>query len=138
MEELLLFTSSNPTKEIAPSCKLCQTGPGCNPDHAFGKQTHFRNRIRKVKPRIAVAMAPAPTCVTRNFVIRSGSLLFSLDRIISNMSPWSFSMTTKTLSGVSNMHSRFTMPGWCRFWEEEEVLVKPGTLTFCGNHLHSF
>lgn len=55
------------------------------------------------------------TCVTRNLVMRSGSLPFSLDSIISNMSPWSFSMTTKTRSGVSNMHSRLTMPGWWRF-----------------------
>lgn len=59
------------------------------------------------------------TCVTRNLVMRSGSLLFSLDKIISNMSPWSFSMTTKTLSGVSNIHSRFTMPGWCKFYENK-------------------
>lgn len=51
------------------------------------------------------------TCVTRNLVIRSGSLLFSLDRIISSMSPCSFSMTTNTRSGVSNIHSRFTIPG---------------------------
>lgn len=52
------------------------------------------------------------TCVTRNLVRRSGSRLLSLDRIISNMSPCSFSMTTNTRSGVSNMHSRLTIPGW--------------------------
>lgn len=51
-----------------------------------------------------------------NLVIRSGSRLFSLDRIISNISPCSFSITTKTRSGVSNIHSRFTIPGWCKFW----------------------
>jgi hypothetical protein len=28
----------------------------------------------------------------------------------------SFSMTTKILSGVSNIRSRLTTPGWCRFW----------------------
>lgn len=53
------------------------------------------------------------TCVMRNLVRRSGSRPFSLDRIISNMSPCSFSITTNTFSGVSNMHSRFTIPG-CR------------------------
>lgn len=67
------------------------------------------------------------TWVTRNLVSRSGSRLFSLDRIISSISPWSFSMTTNTRSGVSNMHSRFTMPGWCRFWrtqtEQKSVTV---------------
>ncbi|TNN83065.1 hypothetical protein EYF80_006672 [Liparis tanakae] len=45
------------------------------------------------------------------FLKQGGSLLFSLDRIISSMSPCSFSMTTNTRSGVSNMHSRFTIPG---------------------------
>lgn len=53
------------------------------------------------------------TCVIRNLVRRSGSRPFSLERIISNMSPCSFSITTNTFSGVSNMHSRFTIPG-CR------------------------
>lgn len=52
------------------------------------------------------------TCVTRNLVRRSGSRCLSLDRIMSNMSPCSFSMTTKTRSGVSNMPSRLTIPGW--------------------------
>lgn len=60
------------------------------------------------------------TCMTRNLVRRSGSRLFSLDKIISNMSPWSFSMTTKTCSGVSNIHSRLTMPGWWSFCQAEE------------------
>lgn len=60
------------------------------------------------------------TWVTRNLVSRSGSRLFSLDKIISSISPWSFSMTTNTRSGVSNMHSRFTMPGWCRFWRTKK------------------
>ncbi|TNN45686.1 hypothetical protein EYF80_044115 [Liparis tanakae] len=46
----------------------------------------------------------------RNLVRRSGSRPFSLERIISSMSPCSFSITTNTFSGVSNMHSRFTMP----------------------------
>ena len=51
------------------------------------------------------------TWVTRNFVMRSDSLPFSLERIISNMSPFSFSMTTKIRSGVSNMRSKLTTPG---------------------------
>lgn len=52
----------------------------------------------------------------RNLVRRSGSRPFSLERIISNMSPCSFSITTNTFSGVSNMHSRFTIPGCRRLW----------------------
>lgn len=48
--------------------------------------------------------------------MRSGSRLFSLDRIISSMSPCSFSMTTNTRSGVSNMHSKLTIPGCCKFY----------------------
>lgn len=56
------------------------------------------------------------TCVMRNLVSLSGSLPFSLERIISSMSPWSFSITTNTFSGVSNMHSRFTMPKWRKPW----------------------
>lgn len=56
------------------------------------------------------------TWVMRNLVRRSGSRPFSLDRIISSMSPCSFSITTNTFSGVSNMHSRFTIPGCRRLW----------------------
>lgn len=78
---------------------------------------------------------------TRNLVMRSESRPCSLERIISSMSPkkyniqrdlkyrkgsisnwrlniqpFSFSMTTKILSGVSNILSKFTTPGWWRFW----------------------
>lgn len=80
----------------------------------YYQKTEKRKQSRKRRKRPSEEAA-ALTCVTRNLVIRSGSLLFSLDRIISSMSPCSFSMTTKTRSGVSNMHSRLTMPGWCRF-----------------------
>lgn len=69
------------------------------------------------------------TCETRNLVMRSGSRLFSLDRIISSMSPCSFSMTTNTRSGVSNMHSKLTIPGCCKFF-----MVKNGkgvTISHC-------
>lgn len=55
------------------------------------------------------------TCEIRNLVILSLSLPLGLERIISNMSPFCFSITTKILSGVSNIFSRFTTPGWCRF-----------------------
>lgn len=47
--------------------------------------------------------------------MRSDNLPFSLERIISNMSPLSFSMTTKIRSGVSNMRSKLTTPGCERF-----------------------
>lgn len=56
------------------------------------------------------------TWVMRNLVRRSGSRPFSLERISSSMSPCSFSITTNTFSGVSNMHSRFTIPGCRRLW----------------------
>lgn len=56
----------------------------------------------------------------RNLVSLSGSLPFSLERIISSMSPWSFSITTNTFSGVSNIHSRFTMPRWRKLWQRKE------------------
>lgn len=69
--------------------------------------------------RIRIKKKNLLTCMTRNLVRRSGSRLFSLDKIISNMSPWSFSMTTNTCSGVSNIHSRLTMPGWCSFCQAE-------------------
>ena len=52
----------------------------------------------------------------RNLVRRSGSRPFSLERIISSMSPCSFSITTNTFSGVSNIHSRLTIPGCRRLW----------------------
>lgn len=60
------------------------------------------------------------TWVMRNLVSLSGSLPFSLERIISSMSPWSFSITTNTFSGVSNMHSRFTMPRWRKLWDKDQ------------------
>lgn len=56
------------------------------------------------------------TWVMRNLVRRSGSRPFSLERIISSMSPCSFSITTNTFSGVSNIHSRLTIPGCRRLW----------------------
>lgn len=60
------------------------------------------------------------TWVMRNLVSLSGSLPFSLERIISSMSPWSFSITTNTFSGVSNMHSKFTMPRWRKLWDKDQ------------------
>lgn len=71
------------------------------------------------------------TCVMRNLVSLSGSRPFSLERIISSMSPCSFSITTKTFSGVSNMHSRFTIPRWRKLWEngsKEEETGKLGSV----------
>lgn len=49
--------------------------------------------------------------------MRSGSRPSSLDKIISSMSPCSFSMTTKMCSGVSNMPSTRITPGWDRLWK---------------------
>ena len=51
----------------------------------------------------------------RNFVILSFKRPFSLDKIISSMSPFSFSMTTKMRSDVSNIPCRFTTLAWARF-----------------------
>ncbi len=81
----------------------------------------------------------ALTCVMRNLVSLSGSRPFSLDRIISSMSPWSFSITTNTFSGVSNMHSRFTIPKCRRLWErmkgqDKEMLVEWVTLLLICIH----
>lgn len=81
---------------------------------------------------ILSSLARIHTCVMRNFVSLSGSLPFSLERIISSMSPWSFSITTNTFSGVSNIHSRFTMPRWRRLWEREERRAELG---FYGREL---
>lgn len=67
------------------------------------------------------------TCITMKRVMRSGSRPFSLDRIISSMSLWSFSMTTKVHSGVSNMPSSTMTPGWDRLWthtHEHTVLTR--------------
>ena len=50
------------------------------------------------------------TCVMRYLVIRSESLPLSLDKIISNISPFNFSITTKIRSGVSNILSKLTTP----------------------------
>lgn len=47
----------------------------------------------------------------KNFVMRSDNLPRSLDNIISNISPLSFSITTKIRSTVSNIQSKFTTPG---------------------------
>lgn len=58
----------------------------------------------------------APTCVTIKRVLRSGSRPISLDKIISSMSPCSFSMTTKTYCAVSNIPSSRTTPRWDRLW----------------------
>ncbi len=82
----------------------------------------------------------ALTCVMRNLVSLSGSRPFSLDRIISSMSPWSFSITTNTFSGVSNMHSRFTIPKCRRLWErmkgqDKEML---GWVSHVVAYLHSW
>jgi len=55
------------------------------------------------------------TWVIKNLVIRSDNRLRSLDNIISNISPLSFSMTTKIRSVVSNIQSRFTTPGCSNF-----------------------
>lgn len=52
------------------------------------------------------------TWVIRNLAILSVRRPFSLDNIISNMSPLSFSIMTKIRSGVSNIHSKLTTP-WC-------------------------
>lgn len=85
---------------------------------SFKRETRHKAtcEYRNLNLNLEQCVSATRTCVTRNLVIRSGSLLFSLDRIISSMSPCSFSITTNTRSGVSNMHSKLTMPGWCRFW----------------------
>lgn len=67
--------------------------------------------------KITYLLGRIHTCVMRNLVSLSGNLPFSLERIISSMSPCSFSITTNTFSGVSNIHSRFTMPRWRKLWE---------------------
>lgn len=82
--------------------KLCQNQNIRNSDNNYFKYLYR-------------SMDQLLTWVIKNFVILSGNLPFSLDKIISSMSPWSFSITTNTLSGVSNMHSKFTTPGWWRF-----------------------
>ena len=63
-------------------------------------------------------------CVTKNRVILSDKRPRSLDKIISNMSPLSFSMTTKIRSGVSNIRSKLTTPGWCKFCKMETSFFK--------------
>lgn len=50
--------------------------------------------------------------------MRSGSLPSSLDRIMSSMSPCSFSMATKMCSGVSNTPSTKITAGWERPWKQ--------------------
>lgn len=79
---------------------------------------HFSGAVTCGNPKpVAIYKNHQHTCVMRNLVSLSGSLPFSLERIISSMSPWSFSITTNTFSGVSNMHSRFTMPKWRKPWQ---------------------
>ncbi len=51
----------------------------------------------------------------RNLVVLSVNLPLSLDRIISNMSPFNFSMTTNIRSSVSNIRSKLTTPGCDKF-----------------------
>ncbi len=46
--------------------------------------------------------------------------------------PLSFSMTTKILSGVSNIRSRLTTPGWCRFCRIDTSFFRAASC-FVGN-----
>lgn len=88
----------------------------CHDYHLKGEcQKKFEERCRTQK--ITYLLGRIHTCVMRNLVSLSGNLPFSLERIISSMSPCSFSITTNTFSGVSNIHSRFTMPRWRKLWE---------------------
>ena len=54
----------------------------------------------------------------RYFVSLSDKRPFSLDRIISSISPFNFSITTKILSGVSNILSRLTTPAEIQFMSD--------------------
>lgn len=63
---------------------------------------------RRVRKRDAECGHSRLTWVIKNLAILSLSL--SLDKIISNMSPFNFSITTKIRSGLSNILSRFTTP----------------------------
>lgn len=90
----------------------------CHDYHLKGEcQKKFEERCCTQK--ITYLLGRIHTCVMRNLVSLSGNLPFSLERIISSMSPCSFSITTNTFSGVSNIHSRFTMPRWRKLWERE-------------------
>lgn len=115
-------------------CKVRITLPN-SADHKISMQEkHFRirNTLTVISDRntqqqhchsiylYTILLGHIHTCVMRNLVSLSGNLPFSLERIISSMSPCSFSITTNTFSGVSNIHSRFTMPRWRKLWERDQ------------------
>ena len=80
-------------------------------------------RIKDLKQRLSVRwtlISTKSTCVIRNFVIRSSKRPCSELKIISNISPCNFSMTTNICCGFSNMLYSFTIPGWSKPWKYYE------------------